>query len=126
MSTTRPSAPAGYWLIPTKTELDLGPPSVDRILDNLRARDLLTLIEQVGARRGVSVQQLCGRERSRSICWARQEVWWKLRYHPERFYSLLEIARLFGRNHTTVSAGIQAHRRRLETATAGGEGGKAL
>jgi chromosomal replication initiation ATPase DnaA len=93
------------------------PLSVNALLENLRARDLLELVEQVSARRGVVVDELCGRTRSRSVSWARQEVWWHMRNHPERYYSLLEIARLFGRDHATISAGIQAHSRRLAAAS---------
>jgi chromosomal replication initiation ATPase DnaA len=86
------------------------------VLDNLRVRDLLDLVQEISTRRGVPIEDLCGRARTRSVSWARQEVWWRLRYHPERYYSLPEIARLFGRDHATISAGIQAHRRRLDGA----------
>jgi len=41
-----------------------------------------------------------------------------MRHHPERYYSLLEIARLFGRDHGTVLAGVRAHDRRLHAAIA--------
>ena len=44
---------------------------------------------------------------------ARHEVWWRIRHHPDRRYSLQEIALLFGNNHATVWAGLQAHQRRL-------------
>jgi chromosomal replication initiation ATPase DnaA len=91
-------------------------PSPALVVEGLRARDLLELVQQIGARRGVMVIEICGRGRARSISFARQEVWWRLRHHPERFYSLLEIARLFGRDHATVRAGIEAHRRRLDAA----------
>jgi chromosomal replication initiation ATPase DnaA len=43
---------------------------------------------------------------------ARQELWWLIRRHPERSYSFLEIARFFGRDHTTVLHGVAAHERR--------------
>ena len=90
--------------------------TVQQILQTLDARDLLDLVREISARRGVVVDQLCGRVRTRSVSWARQEVWWRMRHHPERFYSLLEIAQLFGRNHATVKAGIEAHGRRLRHA----------
>ena len=87
--------------------------SARTVVDNLRARDLLDLVDEVSAHRGVVVHDLCGRVRTRSVSWARQEVWWRLRNHPERYYSMLEIGRLFGRDHATVKAGIDAHGRRL-------------
>jgi chromosomal replication initiation ATPase DnaA len=90
--------------------------SVQAVLDNLYARDLLELVDQISARRGVVAIELCGRTRTRSVSWARQEVWWRMRHHPERYYSLLEIARLFGRDHATVKAGVDAHQRRLDAA----------
>ena len=88
----------------------------DAVVDELRVRDLLTLVEEVAARRGVLLDQLCGATRTLSVSRARQEIWWRLRNHPERCYSLFEIARLFGRHHTTVLAGIAAHERRLASA----------
>jgi chromosomal replication initiation ATPase DnaA len=91
---------------------------VARVVDELRARDLLDLVVEVATQRGVLLDQLCGVARTRSVSHARQETWWRLRHHPERCYSLLEIARLFGRHHTTVLAGIVAHERRLATTTA--------
>jgi chromosomal replication initiation ATPase DnaA len=87
--------------------------SVDAVLDDLRRRDLLALVEEVAARRGVLVEHLCGSSRTPSASRARQEAWWCMRHHPERYYSLIDIARLFGRHHTTVMAGLEAHARRL-------------
>jgi chromosomal replication initiation ATPase DnaA len=87
--------------------------SAQAVVDDLRRRDLLALIEGIAARRGVLVDHLCGSSRAPSVSRARQEAWWCMRYHPERYYSLIDIARLFGRHHTTVMAGIEAHARRL-------------
>lgn len=84
------------------------------VIDDLRLRDLLQLVEEVAKRRGVLVEHLCGMERTLSISRARQEAWWHLRHHPERSYSFFEIARLFGRHHTTIMAGVSAHAYRLE------------
>ena len=83
------------------------------VLRALRTRDLDGIATDVAARRGVPLQELCGRGRSRSIARARHEVWWRIRHHPERYLSLPEIARLFGRDHTTIMAGIEAHAQRL-------------
>lgn len=88
--------------------------TVHDVVDDLRRRDLLTLVEQIAMRRGVLVDHLCGSSRTLSVSRARQEAWWRMRHHPERYYSLSDIARLFGRHHTTIMAGIEAHARRLE------------
>jgi chromosomal replication initiation ATPase DnaA len=82
------------------------------VADQLRVRDLLPLVDEVCKRRGVTLNEVCGRARSQAISRARQEVWWRIRHHPEREYSYPEIARLFARDHTTIMAGISAHERR--------------
>lgn len=82
------------------------------VVDDLESRNLLELVAQVGALRGVCLMELCGRSRTQNTVAARHEVWWCIRHHPERRYSLQEIAHLLGRNHATVWAGLQAHRRR--------------
>jgi chromosomal replication initiation ATPase DnaA len=73
---------------------------------------MLTLVDDVCKRRGVTLDEVCGRARSQAISRARQEVWWRIRHHPERSYSYPEIARLFARDHSTIIAGICAHERR--------------
>jgi chromosomal replication initiation ATPase DnaA len=88
------------------------PLSATDVAAELDARDLLALVADVCRMRGVTLADLCGRVRARSVSYARQEVWWRLRTDPERYFSLLEIARLFGRDHTTVLAGVAAHERR--------------
>ena len=86
------------------------------IIDALRERDLDAIAVDVAARRGVPLAELCGRGRTQSVARARHEVWWRIRHHPERYLSLPEIARLFGRDHTTIKAGIEAHAQRLAVA----------
>jgi chromosomal replication initiation ATPase DnaA len=83
------------------------------IVDDLAARDLLSLVDEVCHRRGVPRALLLGRVRTQSVSRARQEIWWLLRHHPERHYSLLEIACLFRRDHATIVAGLAAHARRV-------------
>jgi chromosomal replication initiation ATPase DnaA len=82
------------------------------VLDDLQARDLLVVVLDVCRCRGVRVEDVCARKRFQSVSRARQEIWWRLRNHAERHYSLSEIARLFGRDPTTVLAGVAAHDRR--------------
>jgi chromosomal replication initiation ATPase DnaA len=95
-------------------------PDSSTVVEALDVRDLLELTRQVCARRGVALDDLCGRLRSHSVSRARQEVWWLLRHHPERNYSLGDIARLFRRDHSTILAGVRAHGRRLENAVGSG------
>jgi chromosomal replication initiation ATPase DnaA len=86
------------------------------VANQLRARDLLPLVDDVCKCRGVTLDDVCGRARSQAIARARHEVWWRIRHHPEREYSYPEIARLFARDHTTIMAGISAHERRASLA----------
>jgi chromosomal replication initiation ATPase DnaA len=88
------------------------PKSAAQVIADLDVRDLLALVDDVCRRRGVPRALLAGRTRTQSVSRARQEVWWLMRHHPERHYSLLEIARLFGRDHATILAGLAAHGRR--------------
>jgi chromosomal replication initiation ATPase DnaA len=83
------------------------------VLQDLQARNLLELVDRVRALRGVCLTELCGRTRTQNVVAARHEIWWLIRNHPDRHYSLQEIARIFGNNHATVWAGLQAHQRRL-------------
>ncbi len=79
------------------------------VLAALCAHNLLPLLQHICEHRGVVIDDVCGRVRSRSVTRARQELWWSIRHHPQRCYSFLEIARLFQRDHTTVSHGVAAH-----------------
>ena len=85
---------------------------VAAVLAALEMRNLTPLVDEVCRRRGVVREQLCGRARTTSVSHARQELWWLIRNQPDRHYSLLEIASLFRRDHTTVLHGIRAYRQR--------------
>ena len=80
-----------------------------RIVDALRDRDLLDLLDAVCRRRNVTREEVCGRRRTRNIARARQELWWELRRDPGMSFG--EIARLFDRNHTTVMTGVRVFAR---------------
>lgn len=82
------------------------------VLAALDVRNLTPLLDEVCRRRGVVREELCGRARTSSVSRARQELWWLIRNQFDRHYSLLEIASLFRRDHTTVRHGIRAHQRR--------------
>lgn len=91
----------------------------DAILAALSVRGLLDLVDAVCARRGVTRQELCGRARSQAVAMARHELWWLIRYHPERCYSCSEIGRLVRRDPSSILHGIAAHQRRQLTPTSG-------
>lgn len=86
--------------------------SVQAVVEDLRAHELLELVEEVRRRRGVALHELCGTSRTQNVAAARHELWWRIRHYPERCYSLPEIARLFGRDHTTIRTGVLAYQRR--------------
>jgi len=85
------------------------------VLAALERRNLGTLIQEICTRRGVLLEELCGRSRLSSVSRARHELWWRIHNHPEREYSVCEIARLFRRDPTTVGYGISAHAQRSAT-----------
>jgi chromosomal replication initiation ATPase DnaA len=89
------------------------------VLMALRARGLSDLIDSVCRQRGVLPEELLGRSRARSVARARQELWWKIKNLSEREYSCCEIARIFQRDHTTVSSGVLAHEQRRRLTTGG-------
>ena len=90
--------------------------AAQRVIDNLKIRGLLDLVDHVCARRGVTRAELCGRRRTRSLARARHELWYLMIEHPERYYSHSEIGRLFERNHTSIMSGVRGHRRRQASA----------
>ena len=79
------------------------------ILEALRDRGLLDLLDAVCRRRNVAREEVCGRGRTRSVSRARHELWWELRRHPGMSFG--EIGRLFARNHTTVMMGVRTFER---------------
>ena len=83
------------------------------ILEALRERDLLELLDRVCQARGVTREEVCGRCRTKNVARARHELWWELRRHPGMSYG--EIARLFDRNHSTVMTGVRAVERARAT-----------
>lgn len=85
----------------------------DLVLRALLERDLVSLLDDVCRRRAVTRDEVCGVTRTMAVVRARHELWSTLRNHPERFFSLEELGRLFHRDHATVLQGIRAHARRL-------------
>jgi chromosomal replication initiation ATPase DnaA len=83
----------------------------------LREHNLMALAEEVCKLRGVAMAALCGPTRSKALSRARQELWWRMKHHPERAYSYPEIGRIFRRDHTTILGGVKVHARRVSMAT---------
>jgi hypothetical protein len=88
-----------------------------RTIAELTARDLLPIVRDVCRQHGVTLEEVCGTLRTRSIVLARREVWWRVRNHPERHYSVDDVSRIFGKGNSTVDEGIRAHARRLAATT---------
>ena len=88
------------------------PHAVTAIYSALSARNLSALLDEVCEKRGVLLDEICGRRRSLAVALARHELWWRIRNHPERNYSYVEIGRLFRCDHTTIRQGVQAHEKR--------------
>lgn len=84
----------------------------EQVIAALAARGLLGSVAVLCGRRGVTLHDLCGPGRTKSVSSARHEVWWNLRWYPGHHYSYFEIARLFGCDHSSVRYGVMAHVRR--------------
>lgn len=88
----------------------------DPVLRALLERNLVSLLDDVCRCRAVTRDEVCGVTRTKAVVRARHELWWTLRNHPERFFSLEEVGRLFQRDHATVLQGVRAHAQRLTNA----------
>ena len=76
-------------------------------------RGLGDVVEEVCRLRAVTFEELYSRSRTKNVSFARAELWWRLRSHRDTNFSLKEIGTFFGRDHSTIHSGIQAHERRL-------------
>lgn len=79
----------------------------------LAERDLLEHVSDLARQHGATVDEVLAQDKTPRVSHARQAIWYALRHHPERRYSYPDIGRLFGRDHSTVLAGVRAHERRL-------------
>ena len=107
-------------------QIDIHKREIDR-LKALKAStvDLKAAVEEaVGTMLCVPRMEICGRVRTARICDARHSVWFLLTRLGG--VSQSEIARMYGRDHTTVMSGVRriegwcaidvTHRRRLRQA----------
>jgi chromosomal replication initiation ATPase DnaA len=90
-----------------------------RVLAELNARDLLPIVREVCRVHGVTLDEVCGNLRSRSVSPARHEAWWRVRNHPERHYSMKDLGRIFVRSSNTIQQGIHRHALRLAASSSG-------
>lgn len=71
------------------------------------------LVDRSASRWGVDTATIYGKRRYRAAAFARQHAWRLIREDPiTRHYSLTDIGRMFGRDHTTVLHGIRNDRAR--------------
>lgn len=74
------------------------------------------LIGQVAAEHGLTAADLVGRDRTRRVSYARQELYWRMKREFPRL-SLPQIGKLVGnRDHTTVLDGLAKHEARMGAA----------
>lgn len=84
----------------------------------LDERDMLDLCAGLARQHGATVDEVLAQDKTPRVSHARQAIWHALRHHPERRYSYPDIGRLFGRDHSTVLAGVRAHEQRLANRSA--------
>lgn len=68
------------------------------------------IVSEVSASTGVPVRDITSDRRNLHIVAARHEVFWRL--HAETDWSVAEIGRRLGRDHTTILHGIRQHEKR--------------
>ena len=83
----------------------------------------LAIINEVAKEHRLKARDLLGRNVKRSVSWPRMLAYWRIRTELE--YSLLRIAAIFKRDHTTILHGIrrvEAHLAEQEAETLNPEG----
>jgi chromosomal replication initiation ATPase DnaA len=83
------------------------PRSVEAIVKDLDLRDLLELASKIALEHHVTLEEMLSRSRRPPECDARFHFWAEL---YELIPSVTKIGDIVGRDHTSVSAGIRAHR----------------
>ena len=81
--------------------------SVQAIVEELDKRDLLEEARKVARAHHVTLAEMLGNSRSAGHCNARFELWAVL--SGTLGWSTVTIGKLFGRDHTTVIAGIRRY-----------------
>lgn len=89
----------------------MSPYTTEDVIEAISARGLMGLVEMVAVRFAVSVRDIAGRGRSKSVVAARHACWLALwEVHRK---STPEIGRIWDVDHSTVRGGIAAARKRL-------------
>jgi chromosomal replication initiation ATPase DnaA len=86
-------------------------PTVDDIIAELAALDLLDVAESIARYHGVTKEDALGRSHRRAPSAARQHLWAELYQRTSMSYS--DLGALFGRDHTTIITGVAAHQARM-------------
>lgn len=85
-----------------------------QIMARLRERDgdgeILALVKRIAAAHDVTADELLGPSRESGPSHARQALWAAL--HERGHWSYPRIGKVFGRDHSTVIFGVNAHRQR--------------
>ncbi len=87
---------------------------VKAILADLEVRDLLDRAKAIAKAHHVTLSEMFGDERFHAGASARHQFWSDL--FAEGVWSLSRIAKLVGRDRTTIRKGIDAHHRRITQA----------
>jgi chromosomal replication initiation ATPase DnaA len=86
-----------------------------QVMARLRERDgdgeLLAIVKRIAAAHDVTVDELLGPSREAAPAHARQALWATL--HERGHWSYPRLGKTFGRDHTTIIAGVNAHRDRM-------------
>lgn len=81
--------------------------SAAQVLEDLEVRGWLEPARAAARAHGVRVEDLVGRARSRSVAVARGQLWTELH---DAGASYPELGAVFGRDHTSVLAGVRRHK----------------
>jgi hypothetical protein len=85
---------------------------ITAIVDELKVRDLLPLVERIATAHRVTVGELLAPCRDSLAVQARHAVWRALAADPEVHWSLARIGKLFGVNHSSVRTALKGRDRR--------------
>lgn len=87
-------------LAKTRSNIDVLQEQV--VMEAVKERGLLGLVEQICKAYHVTAAEICGRGRTKNVSRARREVWWRIRHDPNTRFSTTEIGAIFGRDHSTI------------------------
>lgn len=77
------------------------------------------IVAEVCAKYDLSLQEILGLRRSRTVAWPRQEVMWRAKRETTASLPMIGLM-LGGRDHTTIIHGIRRHEERMKAEAAHG------